>query len=270
MKKHILTFVCLILILSMVLVGCGSKASGKVSELKDGEALELVKWTMNATAWSSPNGATVNITASPNGYMEGQSAVFCVRLEGEDIATVPCEWNGSVYTASADLNAADGYCYFVMLTAADGAKTEVAVNTPTNPIDDSLINMETALNASCEATVTGTKQENGQLIVEEGSISIHLPFLTLDTGAVTCQKATLTFMHNGADVSSQELKVSQADASGICTADLSGKSFPIPSGIEDDHQLGLRLDVTLSNGHTVSTPAGNWYYVDGQLSLAVG
>lgn len=270
MKKHILKFVSAMLVLTMILAGCGSKAPEKAPELKDGEALELVKWSMNASAWSSPNGATVNITATPNGYTEGQSAVFTILLEGEEIAAVPCEWDGSVYTASADLNAADGYCYYVLLTAADGAKTEVAVNTPTAPTDDSLINMESALNAFCEASITATNQKDGQLVVEEGSISIHLPFLTLDTGAVTCQKAALIFMHNGADVSTQELKVSQADASGVCTADLSGTTFSIPSEIADDDQLGLRLDVTLSNGHMVSASAGNWHYMDGQLSLAVG
>ena len=67
---------------------------------------------LNATAWSSPNGATVNVDAVPNGYAEGQKAEFCVRLEGEEIARVPCEWDGKSYKASADLNAADGYCYY--------------------------------------------------------------------------------------------------------------------------------------------------------------
>lgn len=269
MKKSFMTLIALMLACLLVLSGCG-KDSGKVPALKKGESLELTKWSMSATAWSSPNGATVNLTATPNGYAEGQSAVFCVRLEGDDIANVPCQWDGSVYTASADLNSADGYCYFVQLTAADGTQTEVAVNTPTAPIDDSLINMETALNAYCEADVTGAKQEGSDLILEKGTLKIQLPFLTLDTGAVTCQKAELVLSYDGTDVSSQDIKPSVADAAGICTADLSGIRFSVPSGLENGHQLGLHLTATLSNGHILSAPAGNWYYQDGQLILAVG
>lgn len=270
MKKTVFTIVSLILVMAMVLTGCGSKDSGKVPALKKGEALELKEWTMNATAWSSPNGATVNVTAVPNGYAEGQSVAFCVRLEGEDVANVECLWDGSVYTASADLNGNDGYCYFMILTAADGAKSEVAINTPTSPSDNSLINLATALNAYCEASVGSSKLDGGKLIVEEGSIKIQLPFLTLDTGAVACQKTALVLGYNGADFASQEMKNPTGDESGVCVMDISGMSFDIPAEIEDDHQLTLRLDVTLSNGHTLSAPAGTWYYLDGQLLLAVG
>lgn len=73
-RKTSLSVIAIVLILAMVLTGCGSKDSGKVPALKEGEALELTKWSMNATAWSSPNGATVNLTAVPNGYLEGQRA----------------------------------------------------------------------------------------------------------------------------------------------------------------------------------------------------
>lgn len=270
MKKTVFTIVSLILVMAMVLTGCGSKDSGKVSSLKKGEALEIKEWSMNATAWSSPNGATVNVTAIPNGYAEGQSAQFCVRLEGEDVANVECQWDGSVYTASADLNGNDGYCYFLILTAADGTKSEVAINTPTAPTDDSLINMATALNAYCEASVTSSKLDGSKLVVEDGSIKIQLPFLTLDTGDVSCQKTELVICYNGADFARQEVKNPTADDAGICTMDISGTSFEIPADIEDDHQLSLRLDVTLSNGHFLSAPAGTWYYLDGQLLLAVG
>lgn len=269
MKKTLLTVAALVLVLATVLTGCGSEG-GKVAKLKEGDALELTEWSMNATAWSSPNGATVNLTATPNGYLEGQSVEFVVRLEGEDIAAVPCQWDGQVYTASADLNAADGYCYYAVLTAANGAQTEVAVNTPNDPTDDSLIHMETALNAYCEASVSESSLSDGKLTVDGGSMKIQLPFLTLDTGAVTCQEAKLVLLHNGAEASEQSLTVPEAGSDGACVVDLSGIGFEVPGSIEDEHQLSLRLDVTLSNGHTLTAPAGVWYYMDGELLLAVG
>ena len=139
-RKNILAVIALVAVFAFALVGCGSKdkeptanTAASVPEMSAGQELTLTSSTLTAATWSSPNGATVNLTATPNGYAEGQSAAFIVRLEGEEAANVPCEWNGSAYTASADLNAADGYCYYVLLTAADGTQTEVAINTPTAP-----------------------------------------------------------------------------------------------------------------------------------------
>lgn len=159
-RKNILAVITLVAVFAFALAGCGSKdkeptanTAASVPEMSAGQELTLTSSTLTAATWSSPNGATVNLTATPNGYAEGQSAAFIVRLEGEEAANVPCEWNGSAYTASADLNAADGYCYYVLLTAADGTQTEVAINTPTAPTDDALINLESALNSYCNMTV---------------------------------------------------------------------------------------------------------------------
>lgn len=276
MKNH--SLIALIsLLLALVLCGCGSKepvettaAVPPAQTMAPDAPLELTSWSMNATAWSSPNGATVNITAVPNGFAEGQYAMFTVRLEGEEIASVPCSWNGSVYTASADLNAADGYCYFITLTSADGTHTEVAVNTPSAIFDESLVNMATALNAYCEADISEFQTKGDQVTIAQGNLKLQLPRLTLDTAAVTCQSATLALRYQDRDVASQSLTVPQADDKGICAMDLSGVSFSIPKSVEDDHQLTVRLDVVLSNGQTLTAPAGTWYYLDGQLLLAVG
>ena len=270
MKKTVFTLAALILALSLVFTGCGAKNDGKVPALKAGEALELTSWSMNATAWSSPNGATVNLTAIPNGYAEGQSVLFCVRLEGEDVASVPCQWDGKAYTASADLNAADGYCYYAILTGADGSVSEVPVNTPTAVIDNSLINMETALNAYCEVSVTDSKLEGDTLTVVDGTMKVQLPWLTLDVGPVTCESAVLVLSYNNEDVAKQELTMPETDGNGLCTVDLSGITYTVPNNLEDDHQLSIRLDVALTDGRTMTAPGGTWYYLDGQLLLAVG
>jgi hypothetical protein len=225
---------------------------------------------MNATTWSSPNGATVNVNAIPNGYTDGQSAVFSVRMEGDGVANVPCDWNGSAYTASAELNAADGYCYYVVLTEADGTVTEVAVNVPNAPTDESLINLADALNSHCDAAVTDTAFENGKLTITEGSAHIQLPRITLAEGKISCARAELVLSYNGEEVTREALTVPAADVAGLCAADLAGLTFAVPADIEDDHQLSMQLEVTLSNGHSLSAAAGTWYYLDGQMLLAVG
>ena len=69
----------------------------------------LQSWELTAQVWSSSNGATVTLTAQPRAYEKGQGASFVVRLEGKEVENVSCSWDGKYYTASADLEAADGY-----------------------------------------------------------------------------------------------------------------------------------------------------------------
>ena len=48
----------------------------------------------------------------------------------------PTVWDGSAYTASAELDAADGYCYYCHLTTPGGKETEVEINTPNNTTEE--------------------------------------------------------------------------------------------------------------------------------------
>lgn len=273
-KRSILAIVMVLLAVS--LMGCGSEAAPEttaaptVPAADPSQPLSLTGWSMDATSWSSPNGATVNLTATPNGYAEGQSAVFHVRLEGEDIASIPCQWDGSSYTASADLNAEDGYCYFVLLTSADGVETEIAVNTPAAPTDETLINMADALNAFGTVTVNSAELSDGKLTITDGTAQIQLPKLTLREGTVTCQQAVLILSYDNENVANHPLTAVEADETGLCNLDLSGIGFQVPAEMEDDHRLELRLDATLSNGQTFNVSGGAWHYFDGGLVLAVG
>ena len=270
MKKRTMLLLCLMLAASLVLAGCGgAQKEETVPQLQEGEALELTGWTMNATAWSSPNGATVNVDAVPNGYMEGQKAEFCVRLEGEEIVKVPCEWDGKSYKASADLNAADGYCYYAILTAADGETLEVALNTPKAITDEALINMETALNSYCTLLVESSESADGKLTITGGTASIQPPRITNNGEAVTCTQATLVLSFNGDEIAMTSLLLPEAQQTGLYELNLAGTGFDIPA-MEDDQQLSLRLDVTLSNGQTLTDANGTWIYMDGQLLSAVG
>ena len=80
----------------------------------------LASWELNAAVWSSSNGATVSFTGIPRAYEKGQSASFVVRLEGKEVENVACNWDGQYYTASADLEAADGYEYECVIFPPQG------------------------------------------------------------------------------------------------------------------------------------------------------
>lgn len=275
-RKNLFALLILAAVLVMALAGCGADdevpeattAAAPTTTLPSSGPLDLEAWSMNATTWSSPNGATINLTATPTVYAEGQSAEFVVRLEGEDIAGKICDWDGAYYTASVELTAADGYCYYVILTAADGTKTEVAVNTPTAPIDETLINMASSLNAYCNLMVENAETGDGKLTITQGYAQIQMPQITQD-GTVTCTEAVLVLTMNGQEIAREALSLPEPGATGSYEADITGISFQIPD-MEDEQQLDLRLDATLSNGHAVTAPGGSWTFADGEQYLTVG
>ena len=278
MKKRNILAIMMVL-LALVMAGCGSETATEttaatvaatVPAADPSQPLSLTGWSMDATAWSSPNGATVNLTATPSGYAEGQSAVFSVRLDGEEVTSVPCDWDGSVYTASAELNAEDGYCYFVLLTTSAGVESEVAVNTPAAPSDESLIDLADALNSYASITVNASELKDGKLTITDGSVQIQLPKLTLREGNVSCSEAVLVLNHNDQEASRQTLSVADADESGLCSISLNGISFSVPGDMEDDHRLSLRLEAALSDGQTLTASGSAWHYFDGGLVHAVG
>lgn len=273
-KKTILVLVALLTAFALMLTGCGSKNAEETTaapvETAAAEVpLGLSDWTLSTSTWSSPNGATVHLTATPNARTDDQYAVFSVRLEGDDIENIPCEWNGTSYTASADLNAADGYCYYVVLTTASGEQAEIAINTPAAPTNEALINMETALNTYCQLLVEGSDADDKKLTLTAGIAQIQLPRITNDGEAITCTEAVLVLSFNGAETDRKVLTLPEADANGLYTLNIADTRFDIPA-MEDDQQLTLRLDVTLSNGQVLTDANGTWSFIDGRLVSAVG
>lgn len=265
-------FVWMLALVLLVCTACGKEnaAAETTQAAADPNApLSLTSYTLEASTWSSPNGATISLTAIPSRHTEGDRAAFVVRLEGEEISSSICEWDGTQYTASADLNAADGYCYYVILAESNGAQTEVAVNTPTAPTDEALINLESALQSYCNILVENSSYSGGTLKLEEGIVQVQVPQITNNGETITCQSAELLLKFNGEIVDQQEVTLTESEFPGRYEQSLSGVSLSVPA-MEDDQQLILEVQATLSNGHVLTAPAGTWYFFDGTLQQAVG
>lgn len=278
-----MTILAVILVLAIALTACGSKEAAETTaatvaatvsdavpqETTGSQPLTLTDWTMNATTWSSPNGATIHINATPNHYAEGQKADFVVRLESDDIASTPCQWDGTNYTASLDLNAANGYCYYVVLTAADGTSTEVAVNTPAAPTNEAFINMEASLESYCSVIVEESAFEGGKLTLSSGKAQVQAPVITNEGEAITCQEAVLVLSLNGEELDREILTLSATDTAGLFEAALTSITFDIPE-MENNQKVELVLNATLTNGQTLSAFGGNWSYSNDGLLPAFG
>lgn len=265
--------------LMLGLTACGSKNTEQTQAPAEtvtqqlptasGQTGELASFTMTATAWSSSNGATISFTAVPEDHQDGQSAIFLARLNDEEVDRITCDWDGSTYTAEMDLNAADGYFYYCILIAPDGTEKEVGINTPDLISSAELINLETALESFCTMTLNEFLAEGDQLTITDGYYQVQLPLVTRTGNAVSFASVNLILMSGEKEIVRQELAHPAEISDLFCQAKLSGISFTIPE-MEEDQQLVLMLEVTLSDGQVLTTTGGNWHYAGGELLGVVG
>ena len=286
MKKRVISLILAVLMLA-TLTACGGDADriaqleaenaalkAQVAELTTklehaASSASLSQWHFDAYAWSSNNGVSVTFTGTPVSYAEGQKARFSAWLEGELVAEEDCTWDGTNFVGTLDLNAADGYCYYCTITDETGNTTEVELNTPKNPTDETLIDMETSLTAYCGMMVEDSDFEGSTLTIVSGYAQVQLPKIGQTVEDVTCTGGRLVLEYAGQEVARFDLTLVPGESADRYAAEIAGIQFTIPS-MKDDEQLDIRMEVTLSDGQVLTTAGGSWFFNDGELYLVVG
>lgn len=297
MKKKLVSILLVLVILSMMLLttGCNEKATDEVDaaslriaelEQKNSELqakldeltaeMERMKqkatlqdWTMEAKAWSDGNGATITFTGTPINYVDGQRAALSVRMGDLEAESTNCVWDGTSFTGSVELSAADGYSYYCVLTNLDGSQTEVELNTPENTTNASLVDLGSSLTAYANLVVEDWNADASSLNILSGYMQAQMPTLTFNDMTAKVNSAALVLKLNNEEVSRQDVTLDVGEGEGSFESMLEGCTFSMPA-MEDDYQLDLWLEVTLNTGSTVSVSGGSWYSSDGQLQLVVG
>lgn len=281
MKKKVLS-ILLVVAMVLSLCACGKKEeSAAPSEEKapaqtaasaegPARALSLTEVSFSVTTWSSPNGATVNLTAVPSEYEKGDSAQFVVRLNGTEVESVPCEWKNKAYSASAELNGADGYGYYVVITGKDGSVAEIPVNTPEEPVDETLVNLASSLQSYCSLTLNDASLEGDSLTILSGYALVQAPRITANDDNIACAQANLVLLKDGEEVASTPLTMAPGETDRSYDASITDMNFTIPGELTDGAQLVLRLDAVLTNGQTLTAQGGSWTMENGIVANAVG
>lgn len=281
MKKKVWS-ILLVIIMVLSLCACGKKDEGSVpTEEKtpaqtaapvegSARALSLTEVSFSVTTWSSPNGATVNLTAVPSDYAKGDSAQFVVRLNGAEVESVPCEWKDKAYTASAELNGADGYGYYVVITGKDGSVAEIPVNTPEEPVDEMLVNLASSLQSYCSLTLNDASLEGDSLTILSGYALVQAPRITVNDENVACAQANLVLLMDGNEIASMPLTMAPGEMDRSYDASITDMNFEVPGELTDGAQLVLRLDAVLTNGQTLTAQGGSWTMENGVVANAVG
>ena len=135
-------------------------------QLESLQSAILTDWSLNALASSDRTCATITFTAVPASESEGQTLSLVVNLNGLEAESVPCTMDGSRYTATVELPAADGYSFYCLITGSTGTQQQIPLITPDNPGDGSLMDLGSSMNAYCSLFVDSWNYADGKLTLD--------------------------------------------------------------------------------------------------------
>ncbi len=235
-----------------------------------GASSGVAKSTLTAKAWESGSGADVTMTAVPGAYEDGMTAAFSVRLAGQEVRNVPCEWDGTRFSATADLEAVDGYSYYCILTAADGTHQQFALSTPENPVEDIPVYLKSSLSAYCNMTMDSWLDADGMLTVSLAYAQAQLPRLSVSGEMPGVASARLMLTYHEETFSEAALTLEPGEGPGAYELTISGVELTLPEGMVEEDYLDLFLEVELTDGQVLSALGGSWYYSEGSLFFLAG
>lgn len=225
------------------------------------------EWALEATAWENRTGADVSLHAVPSILQPGTEAALIVRREGQEILRTNCTWEENGFRATASLDAADGYGYYLLLTYTDGQTQELDISTPEDPVWEIPVNLAQNLTASCVLVVNNWEQQDNTLVLVSAHAAVILPPLLTEDDSVA--NAYLILTHNGAEASRMSITLEPSEVAGSFDKTLHDLSFTLPKTQPDD-VLELHLEVELTNGQVLNVYSTSWYLNGDELYAVVG
>ena len=278
-KKNMITMIAVIcaivsLIVSIFAIGAARKMKNQLDKLtanlnvlmvhsgaQPGGAL-LASWDLEPKVWEDGAGADITLTAVPAYYTEGMSAQLNVCL-GQEVNAVQCQWNGKAFTATASVPAADGYTYILVL---DGAEVELA--SPANPAVYVPVYLASSMSYNCTLMINGWESNAANLKLLDAHLQVNLPQLSTDGGA-KIQSAALVMRLGTTEVSRKNVTMAEGEGEGSFELTLQNYEIALPQMQQND-QVDLWLEVTLTDGQILLSAASSWYLGEGGLYLVAG
>ena len=231
-------------------------------------AVSLQNWSLNVSPWADSTGADVTLTAVPSGYQTGVSATFLVVLEGRQVQSIPCLWDGTAFTATAPLSAADGYSYFFLLSSPAGTQ-QLPLSDPDSPDSAIAVYLQSSLSAYCNLAIHDWTEDTGvSLTLTDAYAQVQLPQISIE-GNLDILSAELVLRRNGTEAHRLPITLSPSEVAGSFDLTISDLQIPVPE-LEQSDVLELSLEVILSDGRHLNAFGITWTLEDGKLSSAVG
>lgn len=281
MKKSISLLLVLVMI-AAVLMGCGKKEEttpttdftippdltlpedpaslAELSQLKD--------WNFGVLPWADHQGADIHVVITPEMEMTGCTVYVNVTLNGMEVSSQECVWDGTSYTSDLSLSAADGYEYYCTIIADSGEQESIALNSIEDPTDDSLVNLASSLTAYATLVVEEWDVSGKKLSINTAFAQVQLPRLFAGN-SIALKEASLVLQLNAEEVTRQAITIPDGEGSGSYECALADILFDLPDVI-NDNQVDLVLEATLSDGTVVTALGASWFSLDGSLMMVAG
>ena len=225
----------------------------------------LSEWELTAAAWADSTGADVTFTAVPTEYQPGMGATLLVMLGDRQAASVPCVWDGTVFRGTANLNAADGYSYFCLLSGPNGVQ-QLSLMGPDSENAGIPVYLHSALSSYCNLLVSDWVEQNGSSLILNGAYAqVQLPQIQ----ELTIASQELVLRLNGQISVKVPIMLMPSEVAGSYELIINDLHLPMPE-LDSTDNLELYLEITLSDGRHLQAFGIGWYLENGKLSASVG
>lgn len=231
-------------------------------------AANLRSWSLDVAPWPDSTGADVTLTAVPSGYRAGVSAALLVTLEGKTVASEPCLWDGSAFTATVRLDAADGYSYFCLISAA-GDSQQLPLTGPSAPDAGIPVYLQSSLSAYCNLVVSDWLENPGtSLTLTDAYAQAQVPLVSA-AGPVEIATAEIVLRLNGGESARVPVSLTPSEVAGSFDLTITDLQIPMPELTQSD-RMELSLEIVLSDGRHLQAVGITWTMDGGKLTSAVG
>lgn len=231
-------------------------------------AVNLQSWDLDVAPWADSTGADVTLSVVPSSYQSGINATFLVTLEGEQITSVPCHWDGTAFTATAPLGAADGYGYYCLLLSPSGTQ-KLPLLTPDSPDPGVPVYLQSSLSSYCNLVVNDWIENPGSsLVLTDAYAQVQLPRISA-AGTVEIAATEVVLRLNGQESVRIPIKLSPSEVDYSYDLVISDLHIPMPE-LTDSDSLELSLEVSLTDGRYLKAVGVTWKLKSGKLTSAVG
>lgn len=231
-------------------------------------SVNLKSWTLDTAPWEENTGADVTFSAIPSTYQPDLQAFLMVKLDGREIHLLPCQWDGTAFTSTVSVDAADGYSYFCQLTTPMGTQV-LPLTGPgfSDPAD--CVYLASNMSAYCNLMVNGwTENADSGLILTDAYAQVQVPRISA-AGPVELLSSELTLLHNGELTLRIPIQLSPSEVEGSLELMITNRNIPMPE-LEEGDTLELFLDIQFSDGRQLDAFGILWRMDQGRLSSAVG
>ena len=239
---------------------------GKLDQLMT--AVSLQSWTLDVAPWPDSTGAEVTLSAVPSAYQTDFRTDFVVLLEGKQVVSQTCQWDGSAFVASVSLDAADGYSYYCHLTTPAGSQ-KLLLTGPEAAEPGNAVYLSAGLSAYCNLVVHNWAENSGEsLTLTDAYAQVQLPRISAGE-TVELDTAEIVLRRDGESYVRIPIQLASSEVEGSLELTITDLDIPMPELGEGD-VLELYLEVSLTDGRRLNAFGISWTMEGDSFSSAVG